>query len=158
MPSKKVMLKKTRPFWGLILFVTLVLISTAVVFFSAVSVLVYPLAWVVFYILNVLLPARKKIIYCLNAVSWALCAYVMTICALFLWKPNWLKVLSRYLENKTWWNVFQEGTYMCGRVCVAFLLSLVVLFGFIVHYKWAKKRELAKTEREENQAFFETSN
>ena len=49
-------LKKIRPFIGLIFFVSLILLSTAAVFFSVASIFIYPLLWVVFITLNYLKP------------------------------------------------------------------------------------------------------
>ena len=134
--------KKIRPFIGLILFVSLILISTAVVFFSVASIFVYPLLWVIFITLNYFKPQERLILYCLNAVRLAMWVYYVSFSFLLIWTPDWIKSWSMRLESKTWWNVFKEGSYMCGRTSVSFILSLVILAGFWLHYKWTKKNNL----------------
>ena len=142
-------LKKIRPFIGLILFISLILISTAVVFFSVASIFVYPLLWVIFITLNFIKPQKRLIIYCLNAVRLAMWVYYVSFTFLLLWTPEWIKVWSVHLERKTWWNVFKEGSYMCGRTSFSFILSLIILAGFWFHYKWIRKHE----KEEENSIF-----
>ena len=134
-------LKKIRPFVGIILFLTLILVSTTVVFFSVASIFVYPLLWVVFVAWNFFRPKQKIILYCLNAVRLAMWVYFVTVFFFILWTPEWLKVWSLHLEGKTWWNVFREGSYMTGRTGFAFILSLVILFSFWGYYKLSRKKE-----------------
>lgn len=137
-------LKKIRPFIGLIFFVSLILLSTAAVFLSVASIFIYPLLWVVFITLNYLKPKRRIILYCLNAVRLAMWVYYVSFSFLLLWTPEWIKVWSLKLEQKTWWNIFKDGYYMCGRVSFSFIVSLVVLVCFWAHYKWICKKEKNK--------------
>ena len=133
--NKTGLLKKIRPFSGLIFFLFLILISTVLVFFSVTSLLLYPLLWVVFMTLNFFNPQKRSITHCLNAIRSAMWAYYVAFFLFLLWTPKWMISLSQYLERKTWWNVFKEGSYMCGRTATCFVLSLVVLTGFWLHYR-----------------------
>ena len=110
-------------------------------FFSVASIFVYPLLWVIFVALNFFKPNQKGILYYLNAVRLAMWVYFVTVFLFILWTPEWLKRWSIHLEEKTWWNVFREGSYMTGRTGLAFILSLIVLASFWGYYKISKKND-----------------
>jgi len=156
MENKKLTLfKKMRPFIGLIIFISLIILSTSIVFLSVASIFMYPLLWVSFTALHFIRPQKQGFLYALNAVRLAMWVYFVAIFLLLLWTPNWLKTWSAYLEGKTWWNVFKDGSYMCGRTGFAFILSLFVVTGFFVYYRWLKKHETQKKIEEDNQSFLQ---
>ncbi len=135
-------IKKIRPYLGILIMVTLIFVCTGIVFFSVASCLAFPLLWVIFTAFYHFKPHNRKIIYSLNAVRLAMWVYFSTIFLLLIYMPRWLKLWSLQLEHRTWWNVFKEGSFMYGRTSVAFVLSVVVLGVFFLHYKWTKKKDL----------------
>lgn len=138
--SFKEVLKKIRPFLGLIIMVLLFLICSVVVFFSVFSILVLPLLWMIFTALHQIKSQNKKITYLWNATRFSMWIYFSTLFLSLIYTPNWMKVLSIHLESKSLFNVFKEGTYMYGRTSLAFALSALIFIIFLLHYRWSEKR------------------
>ncbi len=142
----KTNLKKFRPLLGLLIMLGLIFLSSGLVFFSSIALLLFPLLWVIFSFCYHFQKDNRKIKYLFNAVRASMWVYFTTIFLLLIWTPHWVKSLSIRLEIRTVINVFAPGNFMYGRVCVAFLLSLTIFIGFLCHYKW-----IVHTERQENQ-------
>ena len=143
--TTKQIFHKVRPFLGLIIMVLLFLVCSIIVFFSVFSILVLPLLWMIFTLWHQLKAKSKKITYLWNATRFSMWIYFSTLFISLIFTPNWMKVLSVYLERKSLFNVFKDGTYMYGRTSLAFALSAVIFIVFLLHYRWSEKK-LQKTE------------
>jgi hypothetical protein len=139
--TKKQVLKKARPFFGLIIMVLLICLCSLVVFFSVYSALVLPLLWMIFTALHQFRSKSKKITYLWNASRFSMWVYFSSLFVFFIYTPNWMKILSVQLENKSLVNVFKEGTFMYGRTSVAFALAAAVFILFLLHYRWSQNQK-----------------
>ena len=140
MPFKQIF-KKVRPFMGIIIFITLMLICTAVVFFSVLSGIILPLLWMIFTAWHQIKKENKKITYLWNATRFSMWVYFSTIFLLLIWTPDWVIRLNIMLSRKSLLNIFSADSRMYGRICIAFVLSVFVFLSFLFHYKWAKSRQ-----------------
>ena len=139
MPFKQIF-KKVRPFVGIIIFVSLMLFCTAIVFFSVLSGIILPLLWMIFTLWHQLKKENRKVTYLWNATRFSMWVYFSTIFLLLIWTPDWVARLNILLSRKTLFNVFSPNSRMYGRICIAFILSVFVFLSFFFHYKWGKFR------------------
>lgn len=133
--------KRIRPLLGLLIMLGLIFLSSGLVFFSSIALLLFPLLWVIFSLCYHFKKENRKIKYLFNATRASMWVYFTTIFLLLIWTPHWVKILSIRLEMRTVINVFAPGNFMYGRICVAFLLSLTIFMGFLCHYKWVEYNE-----------------
>lgn len=138
--TAKQALRKARPFWGLIIMMLLFAFCSLIVFFSVFSILVLPLLWMIFTFLHQIMAKNRKITYLWNATRFSMWIYFSTLFTTLIYTPEWMKSLSLYLESKSLFNVFKEGTFMYGRTTLSFVLAIVVFSLFLLHYRWTKKR------------------
>ena len=74
MPFKQIF-KKVRPFVGIIIFVSLMLFCTAIVFFSVLSGIILPLLWMIFTLWHQLKKENRKVTYLWNATRFSMWVY-----------------------------------------------------------------------------------
>ena len=138
--SFKQIFKKVRPFVGIIIFLSLMLFCTAVVFFSVLSGILLPLMWMIFTAWHQIKKENRKINYLWNATRFSMWVYFSTIFLLLIWTPDWVIRLNILLSRKSLFNVFSPDSRMYGRICIAFVFSVCVFTTFLLHYKWSKFR------------------
>lgn len=143
--------KKIRPLLGLLIMLGLIFLSSGLVFFSSIALLLFPLLWVIFSLCYHFKKENRKIKYLFNATRASMWVYFTTIFLLLIWTPHWVKILSIRLEMRTVINVFAPGNFMYGRICVAFLLSLTIFMGFLCHYKWVEYNERKEIKRSKDE-------
>ena len=136
------MLKKIRPWIGVLLFVSLMLLGRIVVFISLAASLIFPILWLIFTALHVLKPLNKTLTYFWNGARFSMWIYFASFFLFLAWTPSWMKRLSLFLENKSLFTIFEAGSYMYGRIFIAFLLALICLAVFFVAYQVDKRRTL----------------
>lgn len=143
--------KRIRPLLGLLIMLGLIFLSSGLVFFSSIALLLFPLLWVIFSLCYHFKKENRKIKYLFNATRASMWVYFTTIFLLLIWTPHWVKILSIRLEMRTVINVFAPGNFMYGRICVAFLLSLTIFMGFLCHYKWVEYNERKEIKRSKDE-------
>ena len=143
--------KRIRPLLGLLIMLGLIFLSSGLVFFSSIALLLFPLLWVIFSLCYHFKKENRKIKYLFNATRASMWVYFTTIFLLLIWTPHWVKILSIRLEMRTVINVFAPGNFMSGRICVAFLLSLTIFMGFLCHYKWVEYNERKEIKRSKDE-------
>lgn len=136
------MLKKIRPWIGVLLFAALMLLGTMIVFLSLASSLILPVLWVFFTGLHALKPQDKAYAYFWNSTRFSMWIYFASFFVFLIWTPTWMKRLSLFLENKSLFTVFEAGSYMYGRIFVSFLLALACLAGFFAAYRMKRRRQI----------------
>ena len=146
--SFKTVFKKVRPFLGLVIMLLLFCFCSIIVFFSVYSLLVLPLMWMIFTLLHQMFSKNKKITYLWNATRFSMWIYFITLFYFLIFTPQWMKTLSLYLERKSWFNIFQEGTFMYGRISTSFALAALVFAGFILHYRKSQNKQLSQSDED----------
>ena len=141
--SFKNIFKKIRPFLGLVIMLLIFGFCSMVVFFSVYSILVLPLMWMIFTLLHQMFSQNKKITYLWNATRFSMWIYFITLFYFLIFTPEWMRTLSLYLERKSWFNIFKEGTFMYGRISTSFALAALVFAGFILHYRKSQAKQNA---------------
>ena len=133
--EKKDVFKKIRPFLGIIILVTLILLCTIIVFFSTFSALILPLLWIVLTVLHQIKKENKRIAYLWNSVRFSMLAYFSSLLLLLVWTPTKIKELSLMLERRSWFKIFSVGSKLYGVTSVAFACAIIVFVGFLIYYR-----------------------
>ena len=137
----KMNLKNIRPFIGVLIFCVLLLFGTVSVIFSASTGLILPWLWIIFSVAHYLKPQSICLHYFWNASRVSMGLYFLTLSSLILYTPHWLKTFSLKLENYSFYKMFAPGSYMYGRIFIAFLVAIVCLIAFFFHYRWSKNKK-----------------
>lgn len=133
--EKKDVFKKIRPFLGIIILITLILLCTIIVFFSTFSALILPLLWIVLTVLHQIKKENKRITYLWNSVRFSMLAYFSSLLLLLVWTPTKIKELSLMLERRSWFKIFSVGSKLYGVTSVAFACAIIVFLGFLIYYR-----------------------
>ncbi len=117
-----------------LLFVTLFLLGTVLVFFSVAALFVLPIVWCVTACLR-RIDGAPLWDFLDKALQISVGLYFVNLMWMLAYTPEWVKKISIYLERYSFLTIFSTGSFMYGRLFVSFGLFAVVFITACLLYR-----------------------